>query len=119
MLVWVGHSCPTAVDVDLVFDLPSIGKAHVGTAAWAVQRAQSGKYQRKGPATSGAFFRFSLPNLNPLSRSRLHIPSRISLELSPAFLRAEKIFPARKLRLEFGLLLLIHRHSTNRIRSHD
>src|SRR5580704_1271309 len=54
-----------------------------------------------------------------LRRRSLQISARISLEFVSAILRAEEIFLARKLRLEFMSPLFVNFHATNRIRRHD
>src|ERR1700678_356159 len=72
---------------------------------------------KKPRKSSGAFF-FQQSFFRTLCHGRLHILLRLRLKFLPAILRAEKIFPARKLRMKSGFFL-VHFHSTNRVSSHD
>jgi hypothetical protein len=58
-----------------------------------------------------------MKSLAALSRRRLHISIRLSLKFLPAFIRTEKIFLSRKLRVEFTSVL-VNFHSANWILRH-
>jgi hypothetical protein len=71
---------------------------------------------RKAPPQRG-FSLVTMKSLAALSRRRLHICVRLSLKFLPALIRTEKIFPSRKLRVEFTSVL-VNFHSANWILRH-